>query len=420
MKNILWITNILMPDALQYLNKTELVVGGWMIGLIESLKLEGNYKFAIASPYKGKELVSFKKNGISYFLIPIRGKSTVYDKKIERYWQEVNSIFTPHITHIHGTEHAHGLAMVNACPKNKYVVSIQGLVSVISKYYFAGLSNNEILLNMTLKDLIKGTLFKERNDYERRGVLEKEYIKKVGNVIGRTDWDEDHSYFINKKRRYFFCNESLRSVFYLEKYKWDFDKIERHSIFLSQGGQPIKGVHILLKAVSLIIDEFPNIKIYIGGKNIVENKSLKDTIKKGGYGKLISKLISKLQLTNHVFFTGFLNEKAMAKRFEKSHVFVCPSSIENSPNSLGEAQMLGVPSIASFVGGTANMIIHEENGLLYRFEEFEMLASCLIKIFRDDNLAKKLSLNGKKEAEQRHSREINKNNTLNIYTKILE
>lgn len=420
MKKILWITNVLLPDAATYLNKEKLVVGGWMVGLLESLKLEKNYRFGIASVYKGKELVSFEKNGISYFLLPISRKSTIYDKNLESYWQKVNSIFDPNITHIHGTEHAHGLAMVNACPKNKYVVSIQGLVSVYTRYYFAGLSNDEILLNSTFKDLIRGSLFKDRNDYKRRGVLEKEYIKKVGNVIGRTQWDKDHSYFINNKRKYFFCNESLRSVFYLERYKWNIEKIERHSIFLSQGGNPLKGAHIALKAVSLIIDEFPDIKIYIGGKNIVKNKSIKDRFKMGGYGKYISRLISKLKLTGYIFFTDFLNEEEMAKRFEKSHVFVCPSSIENSPNSLGEAQILGVPSIASYVGGTPNMITHGESGLLYRFEEFEMLASCLRKIFRDDHFAKKLSINGKKEGEHRHNREINKNSTLKIYNQILD
>ena len=51
-----------------------------------------------------------------------------------------------------------------------------------------------------------------------------------------------------------------------------------------------------------------------------------------------------------------------------------PSSIENSPNSLGEAQLLGVPCIASDVGGVTDMIPNKECGIIYRFEEVELLA----------------------------------------------
>lgn len=417
--NILWITNILLPDAATYLSKEELVVGGWMVGLLDSLKFEKNLKFGVASVYKGDDFISFEKEGVSYFLIPLKGNSTVYNSRIETYWKKINLKFRPDIVHVHGTEHAHGLAMINSCPDVKYVISIQGLVSVIPKYFYAGISKKNIFLNITFKDIFKGTLFRDKKDYKRRGVIEREYIRKVENIIGRTDWDRDHSYFINKKRNYFFCNESLRSVFYLKKYDWNLENIERNSILISQAGNPLKGLHIVLKAVSLIKDEFPNIKIYVGGNNITQNKDLKSKIKRGGYGKYILKLISDLKLTNQICFKGPLNEVEMAQRYQKSHVFICPSSIENSPNSLGEAQILGVPSIASFVGGTPNMVTHGVSGLLYRFEEIEMLASAIRKIFNDDNLALKISLNGQKEAELRHNKQINKENMIKIYNKLI-
>ena len=420
MKNILWITNILLPDAAKYLNKKEVVFGGWMVGLLDSLKVEKKIKFGIASVYKGKELISFEKNGMSYFLLPISGKSSEYEKNLERYWEQVNAIFAPDITHIHGTEHSHGLAMVNACPNNKYVVSIQGLVSVYSRYYFSGLTIKDIFSNFTIRDFLKGSIIKNKNDFKKRGLNEKKYIQKVGNVIGRTKWDEVHSYIINKERKYYFCNESLRPVFYSKKYSWDVKNVERYSIFLSQAGYPIKGLHFVLKAIALIKDEFPTVKIYIAGKDIINNKKLSDKIKKDGYGNYISKLIEKLQLKNHVNFIGFLNEKEMAQRYEKSNVFVCPSSIENSPNSLGEAQILGVPCVASYVGGIPDMITHEKSGLLYRFEEFEMLAFYLRRIFNNVHFAKTLSINGKTEAEQRHNKEKNKNKTIEIYNKISE
>ena len=82
----------------------------------------------------------------------------------------------------------------------------------------------------------------------------------------------------------------------------------------------------------------------------------------------------------------------MCKRYLQSHVFVCPSFIENSPNSVGEAQLLGIPCIASFVGGVSDMVVDGETGLLYRFEEVEMLAAAVCRIFTDDKFAKRLSV----------------------------
>src|SRR5690606_18797557 len=105
----------------------------------------------------------------------------------------------------------------------------------------------------------------------------------------------------------------------------------------------------------------------------------------------------------------------MVKEYLNCHVFICPSSIENSPNSLGEAQLLGVPCIASYVGGVPDMVEQEKTGLLYRFEEVEMLAQSIKRIFTDDSLAQKLSENGMVAASKRHDRHANMNQLLKIY-----
>lgn len=50
----------------------------------------------------------------------------------------------------------------------------------------------------------------------------------------------------------------------------------------------------------------------------------------------------------------------MIEQYLKAHIFVCPSSVENSPNSLGEAQLLGVPCIGSIAGGIPSMLSMEK------------------------------------------------------------
>ena len=110
----------------------------------------------------------------------------------------------------------------------------------------------------------------------------------------------------------------------------------------------------------------------------------------------------------------------MADMYTKSNIFVSPSSIENSPNSLGEAQLIGTPVIASYVGGVPDMAKHEKTALLYRFEEYEMLAHFIVRIFANDSLAKSLSENGRITAEKRHDKKLNTTTMLDIYRDISE
>ena len=110
----------------------------------------------------------------------------------------------------------------------------------------------------------------------------------------------------------------------------------------------------------------------------------------------------------------------MVQEFQTAHIFVCPSSIENSPNSIGEAQIIGTPCIASFVGGIPDMISHERTGLLYPFEEYSMLASQIIRIFNNNDLAQSLSSAEIVEAESRHNRVMIRDKMISIYHEIIE
>ena len=156
----------------------------------------------------------------------------------------------------------------------------------------------------------------------------------------------------------------------------------------------------------------------MAGTNIINRNTLIYRIKITGFGSNVYKLINRLDLSKQGVFTGILSEKEMIKEYLSAHLFICPSSIENSPNSLGEAQILGVPTIASFVGGVSDMVEHGRTGLLYRFEEIEMLAEQIRSIFNSPQLAKELSKQGIIAAAQRHNQVTNRDQMLQIYSLI--
>lgn len=384
---ILWITNIMLPSICKELNLSIPAVGGWMFSSLKLLMHHSNHEYAVATVYSGMNLISKSIDGVTYYLLPLKGKSkTTYNPHLEKYWFDINTSFKPDVVHIHGSEFPHGLSFVKANGPKGVVVSIQGIISTYAGYYIAGIDYKEIKNCLTIRDFLKNdSILRGQQKFEKRGELEIQLLKSIHHIIGRTEWDKAHCWALNPEAQYHHCGEILRTSFYNNK--WKYDNCEPHSIFVSQGNYPIKGLHMLLKAMPLILREYPDAKVYVAGNNIMEVPFYRLS----GYAKYLKNLMKELHLDGKVSFTGLLDEQQMCERYLKSNVFVCPSSIENSPNSLGEAQLLGMPYVASFVGGVPE-IVNWNSEVLYRFEEYEMLASKICKIFETNHFIDKADL----------------------------
>ncbi|WP_291866328.1 glycosyltransferase family 4 protein [Maribacter sp.] len=418
---ILWVTNSIFPELAEKIGTPTPTSGGWMFNLAKQLANLKNIELIIATVSDISNTIHENINGITYYIIPTKKGRMNYDVSLENKWKELIDKEKPDLTHIHGTEYAHGIALMNACPNLKSVVSIQGMISVISRYYAGGISKKNITKKISLRDvLLRQSFFSGEKMLRSRANSEINSLQKAQHVIGRTDWDKAHAITINPNVTYHFCNETLRENFYKTK-PWNIASCETNSIFLSQANYPLKGAHQVIKALPYILKKHPKTKIKIAGTSTPFNsgKSLISRLKETGYSKYLKYLIHKNNLKNNIHFLGPLNEVQMIKEYQSSHVFVCPSSIENSPNSLGEAQLLGVPCVGSYVGGIPNMIKHKINGLLYRYEEIEMLAENIISIFANDQYATEISKKGLMTAEERHNPQGNLTQLIKIYDTII-
>ncbi|WP_321995867.1 glycosyltransferase family 4 protein [Draconibacterium orientale] len=410
---VLWITNSAFPVISNQMT-TKVPIKGWTHSAAKALIAAFNdIELAIASIHTVSNLKQIQSDKIIHFLVPQAAKTYAKNKRYDYIWRNIKDEFNPDIVHIHGTEYPYSYAYIRACGSKNVVVSIQGLISVIERYYFGGIKKLDILKSITVRDLLKfDTLFTRHRNLLERSTYEKLLIKDVNHIIGRTSWDKAHVWALNPDANYHFCNETLRPSFYNKK--WTIKGCERYSIFISQANYPLKGLQQLVKAMPLVLKYYPQITVYVAGTNYFTNRGIRIS----GYGKYINRLLKKHKLSNHFIFTGPLSEQEMCRQFLKSNVYINLSAIENSPNSVGEAQMLGVPCIASFVGGTSDMVEHEETGLMYRFEEYEMLAYYIYKIFSDDEFAIRLSENAIKQAVNRHDELINAKALHQIYLKM--
>lgn len=412
---VLWITNIYFPALCKILDMPIPAVGGWMYSLAEKLLEDSkSLQLGVATIGNVKTVEKYELDSIVYYILPKHGDNTKYNSKLEPLWQQIVQDFQPEIVHLHGTEFAHGLAFLNACQKVKSVVSIQGLVSVIERYYYAGLSISDIIKNMTLRDVLLGkTLFQDRHQFMKRGRTEISILSKVNNIIGRTIWDKAHTLAVNPHAHYYVCNEILRESFYNDK--WNYENCTKNTLFVSQGYYPLKGVHELIEAVNLLVREIPDIHLFVGGYNITACDTFYHKLKLTGYGRYLRNLILKYDLQEKITFLGMLNENEMLKMYLKTNIYICPSSIENSPNSLCEAQLLGVPNISAYVGGIPSLVSDKVNGILYPKGEYEILALRIKEIL----LHGKYSSIDRSIVFERHSKKKNVNKLMSIYEDII-
>ncbi|MDD3187683.1 MAG: glycosyltransferase family 4 protein [Bacilli bacterium] len=414
---IVWIVNTIFPYPSEALNLPKQVFGGWLNSLFEELVKTENIQMIIITVSDKIKYTKIENKNVSYYILPTKNKLKL-DNNLNKFYQDIIGSFNPDIIHIHGTEYPMALPLLNNI-KIKPVVSIQGMLSVYSNYYLIGLKCKEIIRNISLRDVIKfDNIFIQKKKSIKRGKYEKEIITKANNIIGRTSWDYSNTYAISNNIKYYFCNESLRNSFY--KKTWNHEEIEKHSIFISQASYPIKGFHLFLEALTILKKDYPDVKVYVAGNNILLSETLKQKLKISGYSKIIKQKINYYNLKKNIIFTGLLSEDQVVERLLKSNVFVQASLIENSPNSLGEAMLLGMPCVASNVGGTSDMLIDKKEGLLYPFTEPAMLAMYISKVFDNDKYALELGKEARKHALITHDREKNAKQMLNIYDQIIK
>lgn len=175
----------------------------------------------------------------------------------------------------------------------------------------------------------------------------------------------------------------------------------------------------MLKAMPKILEQFPDAELYVAGSNILSRETWKDTLKLPAYGKYLLKLIKENHLEDKVTMLGRLSAGEMKEQYLASHVFVCPSALENSPNSVGEAMLLGVPCVAANVGGIHNLLTDGGDGFLYPPGDVDALADRIIEIFTKEAIVDRITDNARKHARVNHDADQNYYRLIRIYREML-
>lgn len=135
----------------------------------------------------------------------------------------------------------------------------------------------------------------------------------------------------------------------------------------------------------------------------------------------VEQVIKENKLEKRVKLLGFLNKDEMKETVRKCKFVVVPSIwYENCPYSVIETLCTGKPVIGADIGGIPELVKHNENGLIYKYDDVDELASKMQELFEDDKLVKKFSKQAKEIAKEQYSKENYYKEIMKIYKKVLK
>ena len=401
--------------------------GGWISAAIKSVAKAENIDISVAFPSLGRiKVIGDVQDGVTYYTFfqpkiwgifssPSRRNSFVTRKHLKEIIEKVD----PEILHIFGTEFSHSRMAIELFNKpERTVIHIQGLVSVIAKHCEIGFPfwiKRFIVPHSILRETIHGKakVLKKIGDNEIVAIRSSRY------VMGRTEWDEACTKQINPSVNYIHCGETLRSSFYEESSQWKYEECNKHSIYFSQSSSQVKGLHLVLPILPKLIKKYPDVHLYIGGNNPIGEANIRGLLRRSSLGWYFKHQIKKYKLDKYITFLGVQNEQQVVQNLKNAHVFLSASLIENSPNSVGEALVVGTPVVSSDVGGVKDFIKHGENGYIYPVDEPYMIPYYIGKIFDDTKLAERFSTAGRKIGREKYSGEDNGEIIISTYKKMI-
>lgn len=411
---LLWLCNS-MPGVVRghSSGKTASAVN-WVDHVLSDLRQQG---FQIRVLCRGSEAMGIIDETCSYRCF---GEENAYEyhPDLEKLFRVELRSFKPDVIHSWGVEYDHCLAMVNAAEKegmlHRMVASIQGLCAVLAEHYTEGIPAS-VCRKSTFRDLLrKDNIAQQQKKFVLRGEMERQSVKKLSHVIGRTGWDRKYTTEWNPEITYHFCNETLRENFYTGE--WKYDTCLKYRIFASSCSYPIKGFHYLMEAFAEVLKEYPDATLAVTGRSFFA-AGLKDQLRQGSYERYLAALAKKHGLEEKITFLGGLSAERMKEEFLQSHVFVLPSTMENSPNSLGEAMLLGVPCVAADVGGVRDLM-EDTEGMICDSGAVSQLADHMKRIFAMKETAEAMGSAARAHALKTHDPEKNLQDLIAIYERL--
>lgn len=210
--------------------------------------------------------------------------------------------------------------------------------------------------------------------------LQKDLIRRMCSSVGRVvvlseEWKD---FFVSQR----ICDpERLivlhNAVLIPEGKVIDYDR--KQILFMGELGER-KSPDVLLRAVALLKDRHPDVRVVFAGNGDVEH---------------YRNLAERLGVGSMVKFEGWVSGAQRERIYCESSIYCLPSKNEGMPMSVLEAMAYGLATVSTGVGGVPQVIKDGENGYLMRVDDYVQLAGLLEKLLDEEGLRRRIGEAGR-------------------------
>lgn len=385
--------------------------GGWIASLEQIVRKESDINLGVAFRFPNSDF-KYEREGVSYYPIPLFQPSRIQRLCGQRgkeamiaHCLRIIEDFHPDLIQIFGSENNFGLL----CQYTNIpiVIHMQGC---LPPYYNAlfpvGMNRYDFFFSKGLSWHFRWMGIRSEPSFKKRAEQEIQTIQHCSYFMGRTEWDKGLVSLFNPDATYFHCEEALRDSFLTGTKRWTLPKDKRVRIISVISNPWYKGMDLILKTANLLKRltalDFEWHVYGVRDIRFYENK----------YN------IRAKEVNVHIMGTATKDE--LVDALCNSTLYVHPSYIDNSPNSVCEAQMLGLPILATNVGGLSSIVRDGETGILFPANAPYTLANLIKQLSADSERCQSLSKAAIAQATERHNPDNIRKALLNIYQTILK
>lgn len=235
---------------------------------------------------------------------------------------------------------------------------------------------------------------------------ERQILKSVKYFMGRTHWDKRVVEHYGSNAQYYHCEEAIRQEIYDTPHRWQFAQQPKMSLITVSQATEVKGNEMILRTARILKEDFHFDFVWKVAGN-------KDCFRQ--FEKKTGILASDV----NVELLGFIDAQTIARELSQAQLYIHPAIIDNSPNSLCEAQLVGCPVVSANVGGISQLVEDGKTGILYPYNEPHTLAFRIMELHNNRMLLEALSGEESRVARKRHAPETIAADMTDIYSKII-
>lgn len=393
--------------------------GGWISSLEKIITSSNNIDLSVAFWDENLKIDCgpIIQHGVTYF--PIKRNRGILDMLSGIYsssnnenarlniYKRIIDKCNPDIIQVFGSEWDFGL--IFKVTSKPVVIHIQGnWYSIRNNDFPHGCSLcTEIIHNLFNPKKCLSLLANERKS-KLRAKQEINILMHHKYFFGRTWWDKTIVSLFSPNSKYLFCNEALREEIINSSRFWNYVDSEEIILCTVGAGQFIKGYDVIFKTISILKKiGYTKIKWKLIG---VEAKRL----------NYLLKLFDCSKYADSVYSLGKVGPEILVEELVSSNFYIHPSYIDNSSNAICEAQYLGLPVIATNVGGTSSLFDKDYNkNMIIPPNDPIVLASSIVTLLKNRSEQVRLSKLNFKISHTRHAPQSIFSDLYNGYLEIL-